>query len=140
MPDRAHNHGFTLVELLLVLAIIGIISAIAIPALLGQRKRAQRIGDAESNARVICMALETYKSDNGTYGPANATATWTPSSATPTLVGYTVNPAPTYNPVGNTQMTYTLNAQPLAYVLMVTMGSTQIISIDQTGSKTLYLK
>jgi prepilin-type N-terminal cleavage/methylation domain-containing protein len=49
--------GFTLVELLLVLAIIGIISAIAIPALLGQREAARNRA-TQANAADIAAALQ----------------------------------------------------------------------------------
>ena len=60
--------GFSLIELLLVLAIMGIISGIAIPAFLSQRRRARLIGDAQANAQVLRMQLETYKADAGVYG------------------------------------------------------------------------
>lgn len=40
-PQMKNQKGFTRIELLLVLAIIGIISAIAVPAMLGQRARAR---------------------------------------------------------------------------------------------------
>ena len=54
-PNR--TKGFSLVEVMLVVAIIGIISGIAIPNYLGQRRRARVIGDAISNAKVLQMAL-----------------------------------------------------------------------------------
>lgn len=48
------RNGFTLVELLLVLAIIGLISSIAIPAMLGQRSRAR--DKASQHNAVVIMA------------------------------------------------------------------------------------
>ena len=54
------------------MAIIGIISGIAIPSYLGQRRRARVIGDAISNAQVLRMQLETRKADDGIYGTAGA--------------------------------------------------------------------
>ena len=68
MFQRNRTRGFSLIEVLLVLAIIGILSSIAIPSYLGQRRRARVIGDAISNAKVIQMALESRKAENGTYG------------------------------------------------------------------------
>lgn len=142
MRPRASS-GFTMIELLMVLAVIGTITAIAIPALSGQRQRAKRIGDAESNARVLGMALETHKADAGSYGPAGATAIYTPSGAV-TLSLYTANPAPSFTPQGNSQMSYRVTAQPLTYEIEVFdgegVGGTKWLALNQNGAKTIFIK
>ena len=65
-----------------MLALIGIISAIAIPSFLGQRRRARVIGDAMSNAKVLSMSLENRKAENGLYGAAG-TYGWKPDGTAP---------------------------------------------------------
>ena len=51
MSNPARTRGFTLIEMLLVVAIIGIISAIAIPSFLGQRRRARTVAAARTQPR-----------------------------------------------------------------------------------------
>lgn len=65
--------GFTLVELLVVVIIIAILSAIAIPTFLGQRSKAQDSA-ARSLVRNAATAAESYYSDGATYTGANAAA------------------------------------------------------------------
>ena len=59
--------GFTLVELLVVMLILGLLAAIAIPSFFNQRDKA-RDADAKAGVRTAQTAIETYATDNnGSY-------------------------------------------------------------------------
>lgn len=63
-----NRHAFTLIELLIVVAIIGIPAAIAVPNFLNAQVRA-RITRVESDQRNIGTALEMYYLDRQTFPP-----------------------------------------------------------------------
>lgn len=60
---RADERGFTLIEILVVILIIGILAAIAIPSLLDQRGKAVD-ASAKELARTGGQAAETYSTDH----------------------------------------------------------------------------
>ncbi len=70
--DMRQRGGFTLIEVLLVVVIIGILAAVVVPRLGGRGKEAQ-ISAAKSSIAAISLALDVYEVDNGAY-PASLQA------------------------------------------------------------------
>lgn len=61
--------SFTLIELLIVVAIISILAAIALPNFLEAQTRA-KVSRAKNDMRALATALETYHADNRAYPQA----------------------------------------------------------------------
>ncbi len=63
---KNHYKAFTLIELLIVVAIIGILAAIAVPNFINAQIRA-KVARAYSDIRSICSAYDMYQLDNNGY-------------------------------------------------------------------------
>ena len=105
--------GFTLIELMIVIAIIGILAAIALPAYQDYTKRA-RVGEALSLAGGAKTAVTEFYSSNNDWPTDNAAAGLPSASA---ITGNTVNSVE----VGNGKITVTVNGK-------VASGTTLILS------------
>ncbi len=68
---KKKKSGFTLIELMIVIAIIAILAAILVPNFLKARAQGQ-LTACKSNCKNIATALEMYASDNGGRYPTTA--------------------------------------------------------------------
>jgi len=65
--------GFNLIELLVVVFIIGVLSAIALPAFLGEQTKGQD-ADAKSNVRNVAASVESCFTERDSYAACDTTS------------------------------------------------------------------
>lgn len=70
---RSKRGGFTLIELMIVIAIIAILAAILVPNFIRARAQGQ-VTACKSNLKNIATALEMYSTDYGGRFPTNITS------------------------------------------------------------------
>lgn len=76
MRSPKSNEGFSLIELILVVAVVGVLAAIAVPNLLSSRRAANE-ASALGSLRTIASSEHTYRATagGGNYGDLAALAT-----------------------------------------------------------------
>jgi len=65
-PHRPSQAGFTLIELMTVIAIIGVLASIALPSFVKYIRKAKTV-EVTVNLDTISALLRSYQVDNGTY-------------------------------------------------------------------------
>jgi type IV pilus assembly protein PilA len=81
MKLRKKDKGFTLIELMIVVAIIGIIAAIAIPNFLRYQAKTKQ-SEARTNLGTIFTAQVTYFGEEDVYASSIADLGWAPEGTT----------------------------------------------------------
>lgn len=80
------RRGFTLLELLIVVLVIGVLAAVAIPKFSGTRDKAY-VTSMKSDLRNLITVQEAYMADHGTYAAATGSLTYNASSGVTVTVG-----------------------------------------------------
>ncbi|MFH1139171.1 MAG: prepilin-type N-terminal cleavage/methylation domain-containing protein [Pseudomonadota bacterium] len=111
-----NRKGFTLIELMIVVAIIGILAAIAIPQFASYRQRAQDSA-AKSALKNLATAQENYYAEHNVYA-VNA------DRATSSLTGWTVESVITVTILGGSATAWSATAKHSSSANTFTYDST----------------
>lgn len=129
MQSVHRNNGFTLIELMIVVAIIGIIAAIAYPSYTQYVERARR-SDAQGALMGLAAAMERHRTVNGSYLGAGS-----PDSGAPSIY-------PDESPIDGGDKFYDLTIESVTdttFVLQATPKNAQagngFLRLEHTGAR-----
>lgn len=127
---KQQNHGFTLMELMIVVVIIGVLAAVAFPSYQDSVRKSRR-SDAKADLLALQLAQEKWRATNPSYTANLANLGRTAAGGT----FYTPQGFYTLGVAGVSATAYTITATPVA-------GSDQAsdscgaFSVDQNGPVT----
>lgn len=129
MQSIRYDRGFSLIELMIVVAIIGIIAAIAYPSYTQYVEKARRT-DAKGALMGLAAAMERHRVVNGTYLGAGS-----PNTGAPSIY-------PDEAPVDGTPKYYDLSIAAVTatrFTLRATpknaQAGTGLLELDHTGAR-----
>lgn len=145
MQRKNKQKGFTLVELLIVLAIVGILTGISLPMYQNYTVKAQR-ADAKAALLELSVWMERQYTARSCYGTLDSSSNCTANA--PTLP-FNITPKSAYNPniTNNPSAVYdlTVTTTTTGFTLTATPNTTTkkqkdpvcgSLSLDNTGNKT----
>jgi type IV pilus assembly protein PilE len=117
--------GFTLIELMIVVAVVAILVSIALPSYQESVRKARR-GQAKADLVDVAQQAERYRTVNSTYGGFTLITTNSPATGTPSYV------LALDVPEGGA--TFTATATPVAGTAQAT-DRCGVLTINQAGSR-----
>ena len=122
---RSKIKGFTLIELMIVIVIVGILASIVVPSYMDSIKKGKR-ADAQGVLMNAANNMERFFTSNGNYSGAAAGTTFINQAPTTGTAIYNVSVEPTAS-------SYVLTAAPVDPGSMAGDGS---FTLSSTGART----
>ena len=131
MNHRYNNKGITLLELLVVIGIVGILAAVAIPSYNSYMVRARR-ADAKVALEQVRAAQEMWRAERGSYAIDSGATAEVRLQNTMGVPATTINNNYNWNFTVKTAILFTAQAVPVGSQASDSGGS---LFIDQNGTK-----